>query len=130
MGAVARARALRRKQTWAEKLMWSWLRNRRFNGWKFRRQHSIGPYYIDFFCEEARLAIELDGFGHWLPDKQARDEKRGKFLVRLGIKVLRYPNARLRRDAQVIRDALYRTLQERAPRNEAFQREERVCPSP
>ena len=128
---VARARALRRKQTWAEKMMWSWLRNRRFNGWKFRRQHSIGPYYIDFFCEEARLAIELDGFGHWFTDKQARDKDRQKFLVRLGIKVLRYPNARLRRDAQVIRDALYQTLQERAPQNVMeLKRKAQVCPSP
>jgi len=72
--------------------MWSWRRNRRFNGWKFRRQHSVGPYYLDFFCEDARLAIELDEFGHFLPDKRARDEEREKFLSRLGIKVLRYPN--------------------------------------
>ena len=117
MAGIARARVLRRKQTWAEKLMWSWLRNRRFNGWKFRRQHPMGPYYLDFFCEDARVAIELDGFGHSLANKRLVDEERERFLVRLGIKVLRYPNARLRREAQVIRDALYRALQERAPRD-------------
>jgi len=117
MAGTARARTLRRKRTWAEKLMWHWLRNRRFNGWKFRRQHPVGPYYLDFFCEDARLAIELDGFGHSLPDKRAHDEERERFLSRLGIKILRYANARLRREAQVIRDALYRSLQERAPRD-------------
>ena len=122
MANVARARTLRRKQTWAEKLMWSWLRNRRFNGWKFRRQHPIGPFYIDFFCEDARVAIELDGFGHAFPDKALRDQERERFLNRLGIKVLRYPNARLRREAQVIRDALYRVLEERAPRQDATSR--------
>jgi len=68
-----------------------------------------------FFCEDARLAIELDGFGHSLPDQRAHDEEREKFLTRLGIKVLRYPNARLRREAQVIRDAVYQSLRERAP---------------
>ena len=110
--------------------MWSWLRNRRFNGWKFRRQHPMGPYHIDFFCEEARLAIELDGFGHALVDKRKRDEEREKFLNRLGIKVLRYTNFRLRRDSQVIRDALYRVLQERAPRHsEAPAKQEPVCTS-
>ena len=117
MAGIARARALRRKQTWAEKLMWSWLRNRRFNGWKFRRQHPMGPYYLDFFCEDARVAIELDGFGHSFANKRLLDEERERFLARLGIKVLRYPNARLLREAQVIRDALYRVLQERAPRD-------------
>src|SRR5918999_2508245 len=98
MANIARARVLRRKQTWAEKLMWSWLRDRRFNGWKFRRQHPLGPYYIDFFCEEARLAVELDGYGHGLPDKLVRDQERKRFLNRIGIMVLRYPNRRLRRE--------------------------------
>src|SRR5688572_11622725 len=112
MANIAPARVLRRKATWAEKLMWSWLRNHRFNGWKFRRQHPMGPYYLDFFCEAARLPVELDGGGHTRDDKVAHDRERERFLVRLGIKVLRYPNAKLRREAQVIRDAIYRALAE------------------
>ena len=51
MAETARARQLRKNETWAEKLMWRWLRNRRFNGYKFRRQHPIGIYYLEFFCE-------------------------------------------------------------------------------
>jgi very-short-patch-repair endonuclease len=116
MANIARARTLRRKATWAEKLMWSWLRNRRFNGWKFRRQHPMGAYTIDFFCEDARLAIELDGSGHTRPDKLAHDHQREQFLNRIGIKVLRYPNARLRREKQSIRDAIFKALQERTAR--------------
>jgi very-short-patch-repair endonuclease len=116
MAKIARARVLRRKATWAEKLMWSWLRDRRFNGWKFRRQHPIGPYYIDFFCEEARLAIELDGSGHAFADKLARDREREQFLIRIGIKVLRYANRKLRVEKQTIRDAVFSALHERAPR--------------
>jgi very-short-patch-repair endonuclease len=115
MGDTGRARELRRKETWAEKLMWRWLRDRRFNGYKFRRQHSEGIYYLDFLCTEASLAIELDGSGHGHPDRQKHDAEREKFLVSRGIKVLRFWNSRLRRDAQSIRDTIFRELQERAP---------------
>jgi hypothetical protein len=55
MADTERARQLRKDETWAEKLMWRWLRGRRFSGYKFRRQHPIGIYYLDFFCEEAEL---------------------------------------------------------------------------
>src|SRR6266851_10473167 len=67
------ARALRKKRTWAEKLVWRWLRDRRFAGYKFRRQHPTGKYSLDFFCEEARLSIELDGFQHGHPARRAYD---------------------------------------------------------
>src|SRR5207249_989036 len=111
-----RARALRKQSTWAEKLVWRWLRGRRFNGYKFRRQHPVDEFSLDFFCEEARLAIELDGGRHGFPDQRKHDEQREKFLVSLGIKVLRFWNSRLRREAQVIRDTIFRELQARAPR--------------
>ena len=109
------ARALRQKSTWAEKLVWSWLRDRRFSAYKFRRGHPAGIYFLDFFCEEARLSIELDGSGHGHPDQQAHDAERTKFLVSLGIKELRFWNSHLRRNKQAIRDTIFRELQERAP---------------
>src|SRR5579859_546281 len=84
-----RARQFRKKETWAEKLLWRWLRDRRFSGYKFRRQHPLGDYYLDFFCEEADLAIELDGSQHGHPARQAHDAEREKFLKSLGIKTLR-----------------------------------------
>ena len=110
------ARALRKKPTWAEKLVWRWLRGRRFSGYKFRRQHPIGKYSLDFFCEEARLAIELDGGQHGFPEQRRHDEEREKFLASLSIKELRFWNSHLRREAQVIRDAIFLELQARAPR--------------
>src|SRR2546426_7654185 len=73
MPDVERARILRKKETWAEKLLWRWLRDRRFNNYKFRRQHPVGIYYLDFFCEQARLAVELDGFAHGHPDQRRHD---------------------------------------------------------
>jgi len=108
-------RALRKKPTWAEKLMWRWLRGRRFSGYKFRRQHPEGKYSLDFFCEEARLAIELDGREHGFPEQRKYDEEREQFLASLSIKVLRFWNSRLKHESQVIRDTIFRELQARAP---------------
>jgi very-short-patch-repair endonuclease len=115
MADITRARALRKKETWAEKLMWGWLRDRHFSGYKFRRQHPRGDYYLDFFCEEASLAIELDGSGHGRPDQQSHDAEREKFLTTQGIKVLRFWNSHLRRNKQEIRDTIFEELQKRAP---------------
>jgi len=114
MTEAERARELRSKETWAEKLIWRWLRSRRVSGYKFRRQHPEGVYYLDFFCEEARLAIELDGFGHGHPDRRRHDAEREAFLASRSIKVLRFWNSSLRRNPQSIRDTIFRELQERA----------------
>ena len=109
------ARKLRRNRTWAEKLLWCWLRDRRFNGYKFRRQRPMGRYILDFFCEEARLNIELDGGGHGVPEQRAQDAARDAWLATQGVKVLRVWNSRLRREEQAIKDTVFRVLQERAP---------------
>ncbi len=115
MAEIKRARQLRKTETWAEKLVWKWLRDRRFAAYKFRRQHPVGAYYLDFFCEEARMNIELDGGQHGLPEQQKHDAEREKFLESQGIKTLRFWNSRLRRDARSIRDTIFNQLQARAP---------------
>jgi very-short-patch-repair endonuclease len=115
MADIKLARQLRKQETWAEKLVWSWLRDRSFSGYKFRRQHPIGEYYLDFFCQEAALNIELDGGQHGFPNQQHHDEEREKFLQSRGIKSLRFWNSHLRRNAQSIRDTIFNELQKRAP---------------
>ncbi len=95
--------------------MWSWLRDRRFAEYKFRRQHPLGPYILDFFCNGAKLDIEVDGFQHGLPENQVNDAARDAFLENQGIKVLRFWSSHLNRDKQVIRDKTWQTLQERSP---------------
>ena len=112
---TAIARTLRKRDTWAEKLVWGWLRDRRFSSYKFRRQHPYGPYILDFFCLEARLDIELDGFMHGYPTHRTVDAQRDAWLETRGVKVLRFWNSRLRREKQAIRDSIWRALQERAP---------------
>jgi type I restriction enzyme R subunit len=91
-GLVDRARELRQKKTPAEEIAWEVLRDRRFLGLKFRRQHQIGNYIADFFCAEQRLVIELDGDVHFLPDVAAKDAQRDTTLRSLGYNVLRFPN--------------------------------------
>jgi ATP-dependent helicase HrpA/adenine-specific DNA-methyltransferase len=95
--------------------MWRWLRNRRFNGYKFRRQHPVGRYTLDFFCEEARLSIELDGIRHGHPKQQAHDAERREYLESRGIQELRFWNSRLRKEGEWIRNTIFNALQERAP---------------
>src|SRR6266699_408403 len=110
------ARNLRKRDTWAEKLLWCWLRDRRFSAYKFRRQHSFGPYILDFFCVEAFLDIELDGLQHGRPDKQKADAARDAWLEARGVKVLRFWNSRLRSEREAIRETIWQALQARAPR--------------
>ena len=91
------------------------LGGRRFTEYKFRRQHPLGDYTLDFFCEEARLNVELDGSQHGFPDQRKHDERREKFLESRGIKTLRFWNSHLRRHTQSIRDPIFNELQARAP---------------
>jgi adenine-specific DNA-methyltransferase len=83
-----RARDLRASQTPSESLLWSKLRGRRLHGRRFRRQNPIGPFIVDFVCEEARLIIELDGGQH--SDQQPYDKARTDFLESKGYRVLRF----------------------------------------
>jgi very-short-patch-repair endonuclease len=90
--SVRQAQRLRRKATDAEKRLWSHLRNRKAAGLKFRRQHPIGDRIVDFFCAEAKLAIELDGSGHYRHLSQTSDLDREIDLYEKGIRVLRFCN--------------------------------------
>jgi very-short-patch-repair endonuclease len=72
MSATATARRLRRDQTDEEKELWRALRAGRFAGFKFRRQHPNGNFFLDFYCPAARLSVELDGSQHGLPERNQR----------------------------------------------------------
>jgi very-short-patch-repair endonuclease len=76
MNPIATARRLRREQTDDEKQLWRALRAGRFAGFKFRRQHPIGIYYLDFYCPAAKMSVELDGSQHGQPEHQQHDAER------------------------------------------------------
>ncbi|MFC5581795.1 endonuclease domain-containing protein [Rhodanobacter terrae] len=80
------ARDLRKGATKAEQRLWLHLRAGRLGGMKFRRQHPIPPYVVDFYCEAAKLVVELDGSQH----NEDADAPRTRYLESFGIKVLRY----------------------------------------
>ena len=118
--SVRRARQLRKRSTWAEKRLWQILRSRRLAGYKFRRQHRERPYYLDFYCLEAKFAVELDGFGHGFPIQQQHDLPRDAFLAGHGILVKRIWNHQLAgwEERENLEENLWRILQERLPHPE------------
>lgn len=108
--ALLRRRQLRQNSTSAEALLWFHLRANRFAGFKFRRQHPRGPFILDFFCRQRKLAIERDGGQHFEAEAQAYDASRTAYLAARGITVLRFGNDLVFRDntavLQVIAAAL------------------------
>ena len=78
--------------TGPETRLWSRLRARQLQGLKFRRQHGIGPYIVDFYCPEQSLVIEVDGDSHADGNQVMKDKQRETYLQSLGLRVIRYIN--------------------------------------
>jgi len=91
-GLVEFARELRQRETDAEKFTWELLRNRKFLDLKFRRQHQIGLYIVDFYCDEVKLVLELDGGIHLEKEQKEKDIIRDEYLKSEGFTVLRIWN--------------------------------------
>jgi very-short-patch-repair endonuclease len=111
---ISTARQLRRDQTDAERDLWRALRSQRFAGFKFRRQHPVGYYILDFYCAAARVAVELDGFQHGLPEGLQRDAGREKFLTEQDIETLRFWNRQWRENREGCLLAIWDALQRRS----------------
>jgi len=86
-------RALRNNLTPAEAILWRVVQRSQLAGRKFRRQHSIGPYIVDFYCPTEKLVVELDGAGHFTVSGEANDVERTAYLNGLGLRVLRFENS-------------------------------------
>ncbi|MBA3414550.1 MAG: DUF559 domain-containing protein [Chloroflexia bacterium] len=89
---VAAARDLRQRQTAAEERLWQAIRDRRLGGVKFRRQHPVGRFVLDFCAPALRLTVELDGGVHQADDVAAADAERQAFVGAAGYRFLRFPN--------------------------------------
>jgi very-short-patch-repair endonuclease len=116
------ARELRRTQTDAESLMWLLLRGRRLLGFKFRRQHPVPPYVLDFYCDELLLAVELDGGQHNEGSAAAKDQVRTEFLQSKGITVARYWNPDVLAHPDEVLEDLYRRMESARPSPAASRR--------
>jgi very-short-patch-repair endonuclease len=106
------ARELRQPQTPAEATLWRHLRNRNLK-YKFRRQHPIGFFIIDFYCAEARLLIEIDGGSHLAKEQMEYDKARTEYLEALGYKVIRFTNDDARYNINAVADEIIKTVEKR-----------------
>ena len=114
-----KAKQLRSNSTDAERNLWAHIRNRRLEGWKFRRQLPVGQYIVDFACPELRLIIEIDGGQH--AEQVIYDLNRTKILQSKGYQVVRYWNNEVLGNIEGVIEALTLTLS---------QRERELSPSP
>jgi very-short-patch-repair endonuclease len=106
-----RRKELRKQQTPAEQILWDVLRNRKI-GFKFRRQHSIGGYILDFYCPEKLLGIELDGEYHNEEDQKEYDQEREGCLKSTGITLIHFQNDEITSDLESVMIAIHNALQE------------------
>jgi very-short-patch-repair endonuclease len=106
-------RHLRNNLTPAEITLWGYLKNGQVGGYKFRRQHGLGQYVMDFYCPELKLCVELDGEVHDSEQAFNHDEERTAFLQENGISVLRFENYIVREDIQTIINAILLFAEER-----------------
>jgi very-short-patch-repair endonuclease len=104
------AREMRGRMTDAETLLWMLLRNRRIAGAKFRRQHPEGRYILDFYCDEKKLGIELDGGQHG--EAIEYDQQRDSWLQIQGIRILRFWNNQMLTETEAVMEAIYQAVVE------------------
>lgn len=101
-----RRKELRNNATPAEQKLWSMLQHSNLGGYKFRRQHSVGPYILDFYCPSERLAVELDGDSHFTEDAIEYDRERTAYLNGLHIRVLRFLNTDVYENLNVVCESI------------------------
>src|SRR5512147_1111061 len=109
---LAHAREMRHPQTPAEATLWHALRNRK-TGFKFRRQHPIYRFIIDFYCAKAKLLIEIDGESHLEPSQEEYDKARTEYLEELGYKVIRFTNNDVRFNLNEVANKILQTIEVR-----------------
>ena len=103
---IAKARVLRKSMTQSEAILWEQLRRKALEGLRFRRQHPVGRFILDFYCHPIRLAIEIDGAVHDNPEQSEYDEDRTAELEHLGITVLRFRNDEILKNIDYVIDTI------------------------
>ncbi|MFN4092508.1 MAG: endonuclease domain-containing protein [Brevundimonas sp.] len=111
---VLKARSLRRRLTPPEARLWTRLRGDQLDGVSFRRQHPIGPFVLDFYCPEAKLAVEVDGSVHSQPEQAAKDQRRTRWLATQGVRVIRIAAEDVRVNLDEVLAFIARTVRDRS----------------
>lgn len=102
------SKELRGTMTDGERRLWNALRGRRLSGWKFKRQHPIGRFIVDFVCDEAKLVVEIDGGQHAVRVEQ--DARRSQYLAGLGYRVIRFSARDALSQTENVLTTIYREL--------------------
>jgi len=97
----------------AEKMLWKHLRRKNLDGYRFRRQHPVDRYILDFYCPALKLAVELDGAQHYTKEGKARDNKRTAWLEAQGIRVVRFRNAEVVTNIESVLREIHEKMRER-----------------
>ena len=103
---------LRNQATPAERLLWQLLKSSK-SGYKFRRQHSLGNFVVDFYCAKEKLAVELDGDVHYSDEATQKDKDRTKYLNENGIRVVRFDNDAVMHRAEAIVEKIIAIIEEK-----------------
>lgn len=109
---LANARAMRKSPTDAEAILWKELKNRKFNGYKFRRQHPFEGFILDFYCDELRLVIEVDGGIHQTKENIQYDKLRADYLNEFGICVIRFDNDEVINSSDIVLERISQKVNE------------------
>ena len=113
--ANERARTLRKSMSDAEYKLWQELRLRQLDGMRFRRQHPIGPYIVDFVCLQKRLVVEVDGEQHTRHAQVAHDQRRDRWFAARGYRVMRFQTIEVYESLDGVADTIWGALQEMPP---------------
>lgn len=112
--ALKHARRLRREMSLPEVLLWQQLRGKP-QSVKFRKQHPVGDFVLDFYCAAKRIAIEIDGIAHEMGDRPVRDAARDAWLTEQGVHVLRIPASEVLEDSQAVAEAIVAYCADKPP---------------
>lgn len=108
--AKEKRQALRRERPPAEVILWQRLRGEQIGGWKFRRQYSIGPYIVDFYCPRCKLALEIDGPSHDGDEVAIYDANRQAYIESHGIRFLRFTNEQIYHELDAVVETIANAL--------------------
>jgi very-short-patch-repair endonuclease len=105
-----RAKELRERETESEQLLWEELKGKKLGGYKFRRQHPVMKYVLDFYCHQCKLAVELDGEYHDTMEQKELDKLRTKHMNDFGIEVIRFSNGAVERNIEKVKNEILEVI--------------------
>jgi very-short-patch-repair endonuclease len=116
----ANRKKLRNNLTPAEAALWELIKNKKLDGRKFRRQHSIGNFILDFYCPEEKLAIELDGDDHYWDEGMKRDKIKTTYIKSHGIEILRFENKLVFKNPEFVLNTIKNKFRDTTPLSSAL----------